>query len=129
MVNAINVNSFANLFDCTTVGLAADILKHQHKPSLSVTQPAGACQLFRDVLGETYRVLTGRLLLLKNFARGSVRFFFYFRLNLMSMFTNYYNNQLVIFHTNRTTKCLVKQNRTKSEGWSCTKRFKFLPQQ
>ena len=40
------------------------------------------------------------------------------------MFTSYDNNQLVIFHTNRKTKCLVKQNRTKSEGRSSTNRFK-----
>ena len=68
VVNPIKVNSFAYLFNCTTVGRASDWMRYHLKPYLRVTPAVGDWHPFRVVLGRAYRGLTGGFLLLRNFS-------------------------------------------------------------
>ena len=60
-VNPIKVNSFAYLFNCTTVGRASQAVGYGHP--------------FRVVLGGAYRGLTGGFLLLRNFSVSMIMIF------------------------------------------------------
>ena len=75
--------------------------------------------LFRVVLGQVYRGLTGGFLLLQLFSVAfSVSPCVCFILILISMFLRKCTYGLGIFHANQTTKCLKNQSRTKVEGRS-----------
>ena len=68
VVNPIKVNSFAYHFNCTTVGLASNQMRHLPKSNLGVTRKVDDRHPFRVVLGRAYRGLTGEFLLLRNFS-------------------------------------------------------------